>query len=386
MVALGWRWWALGDPTLVSHTAELAAIDRGLAVPLGALTWFIGLGQFLWPLRLSPEYADLSPGPAMLALGWAALVVMLAALPLVLWQRRSLYGGPSEGPAPPAMLRARQSRAAPHALGWAGLGLALSIVAYLPHLGLVALTNARADRYFYLPSAGWCLALAVPLSLLLARRPRWGAAAAGVLMLLLGMRATAQARVWRSERSVFTAAVQMAPGVPRAWLGLARAELHAGRTLPALAAAERARALADDAQARETLGLIRMRQGDFAAARTDLLLALAGARPAHRARVLNNLGYVEAQLGQTEQALARFAEARALAPLFDRPWLNTAEVQRRSDDLVGARRTLQALVAAIPQSSDGWKQLAAALEAAGEKQNARAAWERARALEGLLRK
>ena len=356
MVALGWRWWALGDPTLVSHTAELATIDRGLAVPLGALTWFIGLGQFLWPLRLSPEYADLSPGPATLALGWAALAVMLAALVLVLWQRRRL--------------------------GWPGLGLALSIVAYLPHLGLVALTNTRADRYFYLPSAGWCLALAVPLSLLLARRPRWGAAAAGVLMLLLGMRATAQARVWRSERSVFTAAVQMAPGVPRAWLGLARAELHAGRTLPALAAAERARALADDAQARETLGLIRMRQGDFAAARTDLLRALAGARPAHRARVLNNLGYVEAQLGQSDQALARFAEARALAPLFDRPWLNTAEVQRRRDDLVGARRTLQALVAAIPQSSDGWKQLAAALEAAGEKQNARAAWERARALSG----
>jgi tetratricopeptide (TPR) repeat protein len=269
---------------------------------------------------------------------------------------------------------------------WLAFGLALSIVAYLPHLGLIALTNTRADRYFYLPSAGWCLALAVPLALLLARRPRGGAAVAGALVVLLGLRAAAQARVWRSERSVFTAAVRAAPGVPRAWLGLARAELHAGRTLPALAAAERARALADDAQARETLGLIRMRQGDFAAARTDLLRALSSARPAHRAGVLNNLGYVEVQLGQLDEALARFTEARALAPLFDRPWLNTAEVQRKRHDLAGARRTLQALVAAIPQSSDGWKQLAAALEAAGEKQNARAAWERARALEGLPRR
>jgi protein O-mannosyl-transferase len=354
-LALLWRWWALGDPTLVSHTAELtASADRRLTVPLAALTWFLGLGQFLWPAWLSPEYADLPGGAGMRALGWGALALLFAGVGVSLWQRRRL--------------------------GWLGLGLALSIAAYLPHLGLVALTNTRADRYFYLPAAGWCLAAAVPLSALLARRPRWGVVAAGALILVLGVRAAVQSRVWRSERSVFTAAVAMAPDVPRAWLGLARAELHAGRTLPALAAAERARALADDAQARETLGLVRMRQGDLAGARADLLRALATARPAHRARVLNNLGHVEAQLGQQTQALDRFAQARALAPLFDRPWLNTADVQRRRNDLPGARRTLEDLVAAIPQSVDGWKQLAALLEASGEKQNARAAWKRARAL------
>jgi tetratricopeptide (TPR) repeat protein len=244
----------------------------------------------------------------------------------------------------------------------------------------VALTNARADRYFYLPAMGWCLALAVAVAALLVRRQRAAAMAAAGLILALGLRAAAQARVWRSERSVFSAAVRMAPGVPRAWLGLARAELHAGRTLAALTAAERARALADDAQARETLGLVRMRQGDLTGARADLLRALIGARAGHRARVLNNLGYIEAQIGELDQALARFAQARALAPTFDRPWLNAADVHRRRQDLPAARRVLEGLVAAIPQSDDGWKQLAALLEASGEKQNARAAWRRARAL------
>jgi tetratricopeptide (TPR) repeat protein len=354
-LAVAWRWWALGDPTLVSHTAELpAAADRLVAVPLASLTWFIGLGQFLWPARLSPEYPDLPASAGLLALGWGALAVLAAAVPVAVWQRRRV--------------------------GWLGLGVTLSIVAYLPHLGLVALTNARADRYFYLPAMGWCLALAVALAALLARRQRAAAMAAAVLILALGLRAAAQARVWRSERSVFSAATRMAPGVPRAWLGLARAELHAGRTLAALAAAERARVLADDAQARETLGLVRMRQGDLRGARADLLRALTGARAGHRARVLNNLGYVEAQVGELDQALARFAEARELAPAFDRPWLNAADVHRRRQDLPAARRTLEGLVAAIPQSDDGWKQLAALLEAAGEKQNARAAWRRARAL------
>ena len=78
-LALVWRWWALGDPTLVSHTAELtASVDRRLAVPLAALTWFLGLGQFLWPAWLSPEYADLPASAGMLALGWGALALLFA--------------------------------------------------------------------------------------------------------------------------------------------------------------------------------------------------------------------------------------------------------------------------------------------------------------------
>ena len=51
-----------------------------MTVPLASLTWFIGLGQFLWPARLSPEYPDLPASAGLLALGWAALAVLAAAV------------------------------------------------------------------------------------------------------------------------------------------------------------------------------------------------------------------------------------------------------------------------------------------------------------------
>jgi hypothetical protein len=101
------------------------SVDRRLSVPLAALTWFLGLGQFLWPAWLSPEYADLPASAGMLALGWGALALLLAGLGVSLWQRRRL--------------------------GWLGLGLALSIAAYLPHLGLVV-PDQRPGRPLLLPA------------------------------------------------------------------------------------------------------------------------------------------------------------------------------------------------------------------------------------------
>jgi tetratricopeptide (TPR) repeat protein len=354
-LVLAWRWWALGDPTVVSHTAELAdGPGRRQSVPLAALTWFAGLGQLLWPARLSPEYPDVPATAGWVALGWGALLALFAGGALALRFRRRLP--------------------------FAALGLLLAIAAYLPHLGLVPLTNGRADRYFYLPAMGACLALAVPLAAALARWRRPALLLLAGVLLALGLRSVRQTRVWRTERSVFTTATAAAPGVPRAWLGLARAELHEGQTLRALADVERALALADEPHARETRGLVRMRQGDLPGAQEDLRRALAGARGAHRARVLNNLGFVELSLGRFEAALAHFSEARGLAPRFDRPWLNAAEVHRRRGEPAAARALLERLVIAIPESIDGWKQLGEAREAAGEKQNARAAWKRARAL------
>ncbi len=360
-----WRWWAIGAVAEVSRTAELpdAGGSRLVAVGQGCLSFFQGLLQFLWPLTFSPEYE--ARGHAAPLLVGAA--VALAALTAVLIARR------------------RQ-------LPWFSLGLLWAVTSYLPNLGLLPLTNVRADRYFYLPSFGLALAVVAATGGLLARWPRLRgltvmevplAALIGMgLVLGLGLRSLRQGRIWRDDLTVFSAATAHAPGSQRAWLGLARAQLAAGQSLQAQRSCERALALGDDFHARQLHGLVLMEQGDLPSAQRDLQRALAMDPPEHhRAQVLNNLGYVERRLGRIDQALERFAEARARDPHFDRPWLNAAAAHRDRSEPEQARALLEALIARVPESIDGWKQLGALEEQAGHSDAARAAFARVRALD-----
>jgi tetratricopeptide (TPR) repeat protein len=246
------------------------------------------------------------------------------------------------------------------------------LVAYGPHLGLVPLTNLRADRYFYLPGLALALGLGAILARLLARLPgvRPGAEAdrgppGGVprawiavtlLASVLGLGTLAQGRIWRDDLRLWTAGVAAAPDSPRAWLGLGDARLRAGRTLEALAAAGRAQALADTAEARELLGVILLAQGDHAGAARALAAALS-LPTTQRARILNNLGHAELRLGRPAQALARFEEARRLAPHFDRPWLNEAEALARLGRTSEARARLVELLRRAPGSADAERAL-----------------------------
>ena len=246
-----WRWWALGDPDAGQpHRRAHRSRRRWPAghpggahlVPAG---WGSSCGRPGCPRNIP------TCPPARGCWPWAG----------ARW--------PPAGRRRWCRVRLGQRRAAGRGLGWAW---SLPIAAYLPHLGLVPLTNPRADRYFYLPLLGWCLA-ALP------RPVAWPAPAAAAAPVAAasrsgptapqrgppgldhpgggGRRAGRCARWPRRASGVRADACSppplgLAPGIPRAWLGLASAELHAGRTLPALAAAERALALADDAQARET--------------------------------------------------------------------------------------------------------------------------------------
>ncbi len=366
LVVFAWRWWAIGGPGEVSRTAEVGhqhaeGVDR---IGQGALVLLQGVGQFLWPARLAPEYPD--PGEHA---GWLPLLLGGGAIGSM------VAGG--------WLLRRR----AP----WCALGLLWAVVAYLPNLGLVPLTNPRADRYFYLPTLGLALAAVSALAAVTTRFPSLRriallevpalalVATAGILG--LGLRTLRQGRIWRTDLALFTAATAAAPGSQRAWLGLATANLRAGQTLPALLASQRALALGDDFHARQTYGLVLLGQGDLAGAHVQLGRALAdGPPPHHRAQILNNLGFVELELGRTDEALGRFALSRRLDPRFDWPWLNAARALATRGELERAIHLLQELLDQVPESIDGWKQLGALYERAGRLENARAAQQRARSL------
>jgi Tfp pilus assembly protein PilF len=359
-----WRWWVMGAPGAVSRTAELP--ESGGAhlaeVGRGCLAFFQGTLQFVWPIGFSPEYAARA-GQGALLLAAAMALVLLTALALV-GRRRT---------------------------PWFSLGMLWAMVAYLPNLGLVPLTNVRADRYFYLASFGLALSLVSAAAGALARWPRLRAVAvlevplAALLatgaLLALGVRTLRQGRVWRSDLTLFASATRLAPESQRAWLGLAGAQLRAGQTLAAFRSSERALALGEDFHARQLHGLILLGQGDLAGARQELARALASGPPDHhRAQVLNNLGYVEIKLGRVDQALEHLAQARQLDPDFDRPWLNAARAHIERGESDRARALLEQLLARVPESVDGWKQLASLHERADRLAEARSAWARVRAL------
>jgi tetratricopeptide (TPR) repeat protein len=357
-----WRTWVMGGLAVVSRTAEIPAAHRSLAqaVPQGALALLLGVRSLLLPAwRLSPEYDEHAA-----VWGWVALAALVAALALA-WRARRRHP-------------------------WLAVGVLGATAAYLPTLGLVPITNLRADRYLYLPSLPLLLALAALAVPRLERLPGlrgppvlelprpWLALA--VLLAAMGLRTLSQGRVWRSDLVLWTQGTALAPGSPRAWNGLAEARLRAGQPRAALPAVRRSLDLLEDPQARELLGLVLMASGDPGQAHQELERALRTAPATLRAELLNNLGACELDEGLTEAALRHFAEASRLDPGYERPRLNSARALRdsgRPDEAVAVLRTL---VRDVPSSFEAWAQLGAALEAAGAPAEAREAYRQARAL------
>jgi tetratricopeptide (TPR) repeat protein len=362
-----WRAWIMGGLAIVSRTAEIPAIHRSLsyAVPESVRGLMMGVLGLLLPVwRLSPEYGELGGGALATALRWAAMAGLVVALVLA-WRGRRRYP-------------------------WLALGILGGCVAYLPTLGLLPISNLRADRYLYLPSLPMLLAVAVMVVPRLDRLPGlrgrpvldlprpWLALAA--LLVALGMRTLAQGRVWRNDVVLWTHATAVAPGSARGWNALAEARLRAGQPAPAFEAVHRGLALVDDTQGRELLGLVLMEQGNLAGARDALERALSTASRQHRPELLNDLGACELELGLREAALDHFAEARRLAPRYERPWLNAARALQESGRSDDALALLRDLVRSLPQSFDGWAQLGAALEERGQTPEALAAYRRAQEL------
>jgi Tfp pilus assembly protein PilF len=365
-----WRWWAYGAPAIVSLTAEIPEAHRrwGHALPRGFATHAQGFAQFLWPARLAPEYPDLSQSVS--AWGWGlgfALVVVTA----LAWRVRTRLPGVT--------------------LGWL-----IAVAGYAPHFGFVALTNLRADRYFYVSIIGWSLLTVALVAWVLAalgrqaaRVQRHEAMATSVALVFLvaaiaglGLRARAHARVYRDDVAVFTAAAASDPRSQRAQVGLALASLRAGQRLAAGEAAARAVALSPSPRALEAAGLVALAQGDFATAKAQLGQALAGSEGQHRAQVLFNLGMAERRTRDWARAEAHWREAIAVAPGFDLPAIAMAQAAIEQGESGRARQMLEELLVRVPQSIAGWRTLARLEEQERRREAAELAWERVRRLGG----
>jgi len=195
----------------------------------------------------------------------------------------------------------------------------------------------------------------------------------GVRALQAGDRAAAEA--------AFRRAVDLDSGFARGWGVLALVALDDRRYDEALAAAERAVALApDDVDALRSrydalAGLGRHDEADAA------LTALAAADPSpEMARLMFNAGALAANEGQAERARARFTEALARDPQLWQAHSALAELAVRAQDLEGALAELDRALALSPRQARTWERKIEVLKALGRADDAAAAEQQLAAL------
>jgi Tfp pilus assembly protein PilF len=284
------------------------------------------------PLRLSADYSyDQIPAVhTPLAPGFlAGLAVVVLVIGLAWWAWRRL----------PAL-----------ALGLGVLVLTFALVSNL----FVTIGTIMGERLLYLPSIGFCLALAAGLDRFAGPRAtpeaRWPAAFVAPLALIValyGARTVTRNVVWRDPLGFATALVADAPRSARSHSELASALAEAGRLDDASREFERALAIRpEDPTILYNWGVALMQAGRYDAA-ADAYRRAVAVKPSF-GEAFENLGNVESARGDQQAALAALRRARELTP--DSPYLlmTIAAVLARAGAIAEARATYARAVAERP--------------------------------------
>jgi tetratricopeptide (TPR) repeat protein len=138
-----------------------------------------------------------------------------------------------------------------------GLGLVILLAALLPAMNIWPIYNIKADRYLYLPLAGFSIAAAAAVRRLPSSigARRFLAAAAVLWLGGLAFLSVAWSRNFDTNFSLFSAVVKKQPAVPRARANLSSAYLEDGNCAAALEQAEKAVRLDENPQMRLRLAL-----------------------------------------------------------------------------------------------------------------------------------
>jgi tetratricopeptide (TPR) repeat protein len=327
LLYVGLRWSVVGG-VAVLRPSELTAVDALINAPalLGRY-----LGAMLWPAGLSVHhiYEPLrSPLAASVLLGFVAVVLVAALLPRLLRHRPDLV------------------------VAGALLLLPLLPALYLPGLG----SALFAERYAYLPSAGFLWLVAGGLSALsgrLVRDDRTRAAAVLGLAMVVALSGAARTVVrnedWRDDRRLAEATIRVEPSAEQMYVVLGNLHESEGRPEQALGSYEAGLAVLPDSLA-------------LRVARANLLLVLGRITPE---QALVEFGDVETvdprmyevqaivgdaylQAGRYDEAEAAFGRALELNPrdpmLYNRLAVVYLQTGRRNE----AERALEQALAIDP--------------------------------------
>jgi tetratricopeptide (TPR) repeat protein len=325
-------------PTLDNPLVTLPAVSRVMTAI--AVVAYYAL-RLVFPLWLSADYTAwqippvTSPLDARFLCGLAVLLAVAAALA---WSRTL-----SEGTA----------RDRPIALGLGLLMIPFLLIANLFFL----IATIMAERWLYLPSAGFCLVAAALLARVVgathASFASWRRLAAplAVLVLLLFVRTWTRNPVWRTPMAFFATLVETAPNSSLAHTGYGDALAAEGRYAEAFAEYERALAIAPtNWRAEYNRGNARLATGDVAGAIAGYERTLA-LEPEY-AKAMINLGAAESRRGNGPAAIAWLRHALVLEPAVASVHTSLANVLAANGDRTGAEAEFRAALGLAPQSAD----------------------------------
>lgn len=329
------------------------------------------LWKAVWPVHLSVFYA---PQGSRLAIWQAALcLVFLAAISILVW-------------------RGRRSR--PYFLfGWLWF-----LGTLVPMIGIVQVGDqGMADRYAYLPYVGlfiaavWGLADLAQMSRI---EPRWSAAAACAVLLVLSFLTRRQLRDWESSLALFTHSLQVTQDnyVAEDIVGTAlleeafRATGQKCVTEARLHFENAVRINPGDTLGHIDLGFCRETQGNLQEALQEYQTALRGTHSKFlKKRALINLGGVYRALRQFNLARNSYNECLKVDPGDEDALKGLARVDKE-EKMPSLEETITALSRAAAEHPDArlYFQLGNLLRAAGRVPEALSSYQRALSLDPNL--
>jgi tetratricopeptide (TPR) repeat protein len=320
--------------------AEFEALPFGTRLANAVVTYFVYLQKMMWPVRLAAfyPYAPTIPAPVLIGTALGLLIISLIAV--------------------------RAARQRPYLLvGWLWY-----VGTLVPVIGLIQVgSQARADRYTYLPLVGVFIACAWLVHEVAVRHPRWRPVLTGAAVLAVvacAVEARAQTSYWRDSLALWQHAVETTASNEVAETGLGLALADAGRHEEAIAHfTEALRINPAYAFAHNDLGaeLRRRHQTDEAISHLSEALRLRPDFP----EAANNLGNALADAGRLDDAMARYSDALRLKPEYAEAYQGRGAVLTRLGKWDEAVAEFAEAARLLPDSADAATNLAAALASAG---------------------
>jgi protein O-mannosyl-transferase len=210
------------------------------------------------------------------------------------------------------------------------------------------------ERLAYLPSAGFCLLIALAWARLHARTPGWALTILAVAVVGLSLRTTLRNLDWRDNFTLYSAALRRVPGSAK--MHNAIAAEYANRGQPERAKAEYETALqiyGDYPEALESFGLFESSVGNDAHARQLLTAAVALAQKGslkYDFAVVNLAAHL-IKMSDYAGALPLLNQVVADSPDYARAWANRAVLHYKCGDPESARSDARIAVRLDPGNS-----------------------------------
>jgi protein O-mannosyl-transferase len=216
---------------------------------------------------------------------------------------------------------------------------------------LVPTGTIMGERLAYLPSAGFCLLVALIWIRLESFKPVWAWAVLAILLAALGVRTVVRNRDFRTNFTLFSAGVQAVPGSSRAHCNIGGQYMDSGQLDAALAEFQTALQIYPDyPDALEYSGLIQSRRGHDQEAlqlleRAFFFTRKESTRYSERAV---NLAALLMKLGQNDEAVKLLNQAIEVSPGNARAWSNRAVIHYWRGEVESARADAETALRSDP--------------------------------------